>query len=186
MSDLKLDVDQASELKAAFRRGDWTNEEIKRLCEGDMLARVRAVILGRSEIKVLECVIVLDADPFVPKDWTVESHQKMGLWKWNLKDVELFLVSGQRDIIVGEELRKALQGKKVLNANVLDYLLAHLYLIPEEWKGKCIFFWGTIYCRADGNLYVRYLGWSGVRWVCDYRWLASEWQALNPSAVLVS
>lgn len=35
MSDLMLDVDQAGELKAAFRRGDWTNAEIKRLCEGN-------------------------------------------------------------------------------------------------------------------------------------------------------
>ena len=31
MSDLMLDVDQAGELKAAFRRGDWTKTEIKRL-----------------------------------------------------------------------------------------------------------------------------------------------------------
>ena len=41
MSDLMLDVDQAGELKAAFRRGDWTNAEIKKLCEGDLLARIR-------------------------------------------------------------------------------------------------------------------------------------------------
>ena len=29
MSDLMLDVGLANELKMAFRRGDWTNEEIK-------------------------------------------------------------------------------------------------------------------------------------------------------------
>ena len=29
MSDLMLDVDQAGELKAAFRRGDWTKTEVK-------------------------------------------------------------------------------------------------------------------------------------------------------------
>ena len=46
MSDLKLDVDQAGELKAAFRRGKWTNAEIKSLCEGDTLTKVRSVIRG--------------------------------------------------------------------------------------------------------------------------------------------
>lgn len=50
MSDLMLDVDQAGELKAAFRRGDWDNGQIKRLCEGDILLRVRQVIEGAAEI----------------------------------------------------------------------------------------------------------------------------------------
>lgn len=51
MSNLMLDVDQAGELKAAFRRGNWTNEEIKRACEGDLLARFRQVVLGLSTIE---------------------------------------------------------------------------------------------------------------------------------------
>ncbi len=50
MSDLMLDVDQAGELKAAFRRGDWTNAEIKRACEGNFLAQVRKVLLGQAQI----------------------------------------------------------------------------------------------------------------------------------------
>ena len=52
MSELMLDVDQAGELKAAFRRGDWTNAEIKKLCEGEMLALVREFVLDRAEIVV--------------------------------------------------------------------------------------------------------------------------------------
>ena len=71
MSDLKLDVDQASELKAAFRRGDWTNAEIKRICEGDILTRFRDVVLGHAEIKSIEHLINCDADPFVPDGWKV-------------------------------------------------------------------------------------------------------------------
>lgn len=53
MSDLMLDVDQAGELKAAFRRGNWSNAEIKRLCEGDVLVQVRQVLIGCAEI--VEC-----------------------------------------------------------------------------------------------------------------------------------
>ena len=43
-------VDQAGELKAAFRRGDWTNAEIKTLSEGDRLANVRLVLRGDAVI----------------------------------------------------------------------------------------------------------------------------------------
>jgi hypothetical protein len=56
MSDLMLDVDQAGELKAAFRRGDWTNALIKKACEGDRLAQFRDVLLGRAEIKPIEAL----------------------------------------------------------------------------------------------------------------------------------
>lgn len=52
MSELMLDVDQAGELKAAFRRGDWTNAQIKRLSEGDLLAWVLLVLEGRAEIVI--------------------------------------------------------------------------------------------------------------------------------------
>ncbi len=50
MSDLTLDVDQAGELKAAFRRGNWTNSEIKTLSEGDRLAKVRLFVRGDAVI----------------------------------------------------------------------------------------------------------------------------------------
>jgi len=39
-----------------------------------------------------------------------------------------------------------------MNANVLDYLLAHPELIPEDWKNKYVFFWGTIYRYSSGGL----------------------------------
>lgn len=50
MSNLMLDVDQAGELKAAFRRHDYTNGEIKTLSEGDLLGRVRLVVQGSAII----------------------------------------------------------------------------------------------------------------------------------------
>ncbi len=53
MSELMLDVDQAVELKNAFRRGDWTNAEVKQLCEGNLLRQVREVVRGLAEIIIL-------------------------------------------------------------------------------------------------------------------------------------
>lgn len=178
MSDLMLDVDQAGELKAAFRRGNWTNAEIKKLCEGSILADIRNVLLGHAEIKLAEHVINCDADPFVPSGWKVEEHQKGGSFKWDPKQVQLYLSPNQQNgkYIEGNKLRKELADKPVLNANVLDYLLAHPPLIPEEWKGEYSFFWGTVYHDSLGGFYVRSLCWRGGAWDWGCGWLGRGWR----------
>jgi hypothetical protein len=148
----------------------------------------------------------LDANPFVPEGWrgvAKDGHKKMG------KDVPLerrgddlylngkkivFRLSEQQKggYIKGEELRKELQDKVVLNANVLDYLLAHPDLIPESWKKdergntRFIYFWGTIYRDSSGSLYVRYLCWDGDCWDWDCHWLGLGWLSNEPAAVLAS
>ncbi|MDO8633009.1 MAG: hypothetical protein Q7K38_00455, partial [Candidatus Wildermuthbacteria bacterium] len=81
---------------------------------------------------------------------------------------------------------KELAGKPVMNANVLDYLLKNPHLIPDEWKGKYLFFWGTVYRGSVGCLYVRYLCWRGVRWGWDCRWLGSGWDGRYPAALRAS
>lgn len=184
-SDLMLDVGQANELKLAFRRAEWTNDEIKKLCEGNVLADVRNVLRDLAEIKPIEHVIDCDADPFVPEGWKVKEHRKGGLWKWDEKYVILHLSKFQKKggISTGNDLRKELENKPVLNANVLDYLLAHPHLIPEKWKGKSIFFWGTIYRDPDGDLNVRYLCWGGDGWCWRWRWLQSGWLEHCPAAL---
>jgi len=186
MSDLMLDVDQAGELKAAFRRGDWTNAEIKGLCEGDILKRVRDVVRGFAEIVTKQHVIDCDQDPFCPSGWSVESHQKAGQFTWDPTRVEPYLSPHQRGgkTITGTKLQKELSGMSVLNANVLDYLFDHPELIPEDWKGKYVYFWGTIYRHSDGNLNVRYLYWLGGQWHWGYDWLDPDWNGNSP-AVLV-
>ena len=72
-----------------------------------------------------------------------------------------------------------------MNANVLDYLLAHPELIPEDWKNKYVFFWGTIYRYSSGGLCVRYLCWNGSKWRWDGNWLAHDFYSAYP-AVLAS
>lgn len=122
-----------------------------------------------------EHIIDCDAAPFVPDDWTVEEHKKGGMLDLDKTKIELYLSRRQRrsEFVEGNKLRKELQDKPVLNANVLDYLLKHPFLIPEKWKGETVFFWGTIYnCIRGGDyLCVRGLWWVGDRWDWRRRWL---------------
>jgi hypothetical protein len=198
MSDLMLDVGQANELKLAFRRADWNNDDIKRLCEGNVLVDVRSVLRGHASIAVTQHVIDCDADPFNPwfnTVFTIEEHQKGGQWKFDPKQVEFFLASGQKDgkALEGKKLRKQLAKRIVFNANVLDYLLAHPELIPDEWKTignrrtRYTFFWGTIYRNRAGCPHVRYLFWSWLhgRWSWAHYWLNGGWGGSYPAAVRV-
>ncbi len=130
-------------------------------------------------------IINLEAKPKVPYDgWTVESHIGKGKIDLSKVKLELHLDEEQKiGYIVGNKLREKL-GDNVLNANVLDYLLEHTELIPDEWKGKYIYFWGTIYRYSDGNLCVRYLYFNEGHWQADGRWLSSDWGSDEPAARL--
>jgi len=195
-NDLMLDVGQANELKLAFRRADYSNDDIKRLCEGNVLADVRRVLRGYASIVATEVVIDhtidCDAQPLIPDSLSVEKHQKGGAFKWDTdaqKDA-LYLSKGQAGskYIEGNKLRRELTEKStpVLNACVLDYLLANPHLIPKEWKGKHVFFWGTVYRHQDGDLCVCYLWWDGVRWCCCRHWLIGGVSGFGPAAVRAS
>jgi hypothetical protein len=142
------------------------------------------VVRGTSQIVAIEHVIDCDADPFVPEGWAVESHKKGGLFKWDATKVKLYLSKNQKGdkYVQGHKLREELENQPVLNANVLDYLLARPELIPEEWKGKYVFFWGTVYRYSDGYLSVRCLCWGGGRWSWLHDWLGSSFYCDRPAA----
>ena len=186
---------QVHELELAIARaGEWNAALVKQMCEGDRLVHIREYLLGQAEIKYPEHLIDCDADPFIPEGWKVEEHQKGGSFKWNSAGVLFYLSDSQREgrVIKGDKLREKLAGRQVLNANVLDYLLAHSHLIPEEWKKdtrghtQYIFFWGTIYRGPSGYLYVRYLSWGGDRWDWDYFWLDYDFSDFFPAALRAS
>jgi hypothetical protein len=191
MSEFTFDVALANRLKIAMTRNGITDAaDINWLTEGDNIAQVRRVRLGHAEIITPDHIIDCDANPHIPDGWSVEEHQKGGAFHWNAANVALHLDKGQRNgkWIEGYKLRKALAKQPVLNANVLDYLLAHLHLIPEEWKGRgrAVFFWGTIYRHRGGSLYVRCLFWSGGRWRWNADWLGHGWFDNWPAAVSAS
>jgi hypothetical protein len=174
-----------NKLGDALENANFTPDDVTKLQQLKDLEKIKLLLHGKAEIVAVKHVIDCDSDPFVPDGWIVEKHIKGGQFEFNPFRIELYLDEGQENggRVVGNELRKLLTGKPVLNVNVLDYLLAHTELIPEEWKGKYIFFWGTIYRDSDGNLFVRYLFWRGDRWHWNYYWLDNDFNGSYPAAL---
>lgn len=154
-------------------------------------AEVAKLIKGES---VSGTIIDCDADPVVPNGWKVEEHKKDGKLSFDPSQVEFYLDDGQKGgkAIEGSKLRQRLADKPVLNANILDYLLANPDLIPDEWKTneagntRYIFFWGTVYRDSFGNLCVRCLYWSDGRWGWSDGWLGYDWDGNDPALVRAS
>jgi hypothetical protein len=121
-----------------------------------------------------------------------ENDTSLGTIEWDKEKYKdsLFLSPEQlsESSINGEKLLKLIKKEKipVLNANVLDYLLEHKEEIPEEWKGKRIYFWGTIFRSSGGNRHVRCLDWGGSDWGGDSNWLGNDWGDSRPAVRLAS
>jgi len=173
-----------NQLGDALEKAGWLPEDVTKLKQFSNLQGLKDVLDNKAVISYPDHLIDCSAAPFIPPGWSIEEHQPGGLWKWDPAKISLYLSKKQRKgNISGHNLRRELLGKRVMNANVLDYLLAHPELIPEEWKGKYIFFWGTIYRRSDGCLFVRYLRWNGSEWYWSYYWLANDFYSGHPAAL---
>ncbi len=127
-TELMLDVGQTNELKLAFRRAGWSNAEIKKLSEGNLLADLLPLVRAYGKtpaVAVAQNLIDCDADPFVPSGLTAHSHTKGGQYAFDAKQVDLYLSETQKrgKVIEGYKLLKEVATKSPLNANVLDYLL---------------------------------------------------------------
>ncbi|MEK7546487.1 MAG: hypothetical protein AAB554_05495 [Patescibacteria group bacterium] len=135
-------------------------------------------------------IVDLDADPFVPDAFSVLEHKKGGQFAFVPAKITLFLSEGQKGYkrIEGRKLREELKAQPVYNANLLDWYLRkeNQHLIPEAWKGKYLYFWGTIYRLPGGRLYVRCLYWHVVGWRWSFYWLDDDWGSHDPAAVPAS
>jgi hypothetical protein len=175
-------------LLAAEAQG-YTPELLNELAENQRLLRgMLNVQLGRATISYRVFNIDCSADPFIPKGWEVVEHRRTGLFSWVAGDSDMIahyfsLNQAISRRIVGHELRKELEDKPVLNANILDFLLNNPKFIPEEWKERNTFFWGTIYRNPIGNLCVRYLHWGGRRWLWGSYELGDHWRDDDPAAI---
>ena len=159
-------------------------------------AGVMNFLRGNSEVVVKIHIIDLDATPTtMPFDGAkVEEHNKGGKLEWKHDSFRLHLSLNQSGgkSIVGKKLCRELENKPVLNANLLDYLLDHPYLIPEDWKvdkqdrTRYIYFHGTYYRDLGvGGLFVRYLYFRGGHWRADYNWLDRKFGVQDHSLLLV-
>lgn len=123
--------------------------------------------------------------PFIPDGWTIEEDN--GQTSFDPSDFALHLEPEQENsYLEGTVLRERLKGKNTMSAAVLDYLLEHPDLIPEEWKGKWVLFWGTVYRDSFGDPCVRCLYWRGGRWGWGSSWVGGDWNGNGPALVRAS
>ena len=149
-------------------------EVVRRIDSGDW------TLVGPAQSTASE--VDCDVAPFVPEGWTVVENRQCG--KVRPDDADLYVSEEQKNgPVSGNELQKKLADLPVLNAVMLDWYLAHPERIPEAWRGKVVFFWGTIYLRAPGLLYVRCLYWSGSRCIWGCGWLGHDFCSGHPAAV---
>ncbi len=177
VSVLKLDV----ELKAGFRRFDYTNANIKQLSEGNLLGEVKMVLDGyymiiprddfiegdmeyglpnysrSGPLRALRAAMIADGSAKLEMlngdNWKIVSHKVGEKYLWDKESQ-------------GTALRPAkdgMTGGEVLGAIEFNALLANKDLIPVEWEGKRIFFPGTVYVdiRAQRD-FIRFLDVNGT------------------------
>lgn len=185
MAKIDFGVGLMHEYAITAAKAGWEPQDIANLSQDENLMKlVRGVLRGTHEIKNVAHIIDCDAEPFIPGGWKVENHQKGGIIQFDATKIDFYLSKKQeKGSIQGNALREELKDKKVLNANVLDYLLVNPRAIPEEWKGKYIFFWGTIYRDSGGGLYVRCLCWHDGAWRWSHNWLDSGFRGSSPAAL---
>lgn len=127
-------------------------------------------------------LIDTDASPKIPSWATLVEHKTSGQIEWQPEDFNLYLSEKQKTgWITGNNLRKELANEPTMNINVAQYLVDHPELYPEEWKGKYVYFWGTIVRDSGGDLGVPCLVESGGGVVLGWHWLDNYWGAHSPA-----
>ena len=132
--------------------------------------------------------------PFIPQGWTYDENDKdrvKSAFRGKLKAGQIFanlhLEEGQKTgTMNGDSLRLALEGKLVLTAHCMDFVLRpeNQHLIPDELKGKYIPFWGSIYRDSNGDACVRFLFWDGGCWDWRGGWIDHDFDARGPGPLL--
>ena len=175
---------QTHQLMEALQAVGFTAADVTKLGQFKQLPELRRVLNGQARIVRDKYIIDCDCDPYEPEDLSMKRHLRQGQLEWDPDKVLLHVFDEQREgSIHGNDLYEKL--KPILNACFLDHLLAHPHLIPEEWKGKHIFFWGTIYQDSAERQSVRYLYWDSMRWTWNFVLLDCLWRNDFFAAILI-
>lgn len=128
--------------------------------------------------------MILEGQPIREEEQIASRFQ--GELIWSPEKVRLHLDDAQKSrSIRGDTLRRKLAGLPVLPANVLYYLRSQQTIIPSAWRGKTIFFWGSVFRHSeDEAAYVECLAWDGSGWDKCYRMIVDTWAAGDLAAVL--
>lgn len=104
-----------------------------------------------------------------------------------LSNVELYQPKKQKFhgySLANQALRKS--NTEMLDYYFLDYLKTYPEQIPEEWKGKYIYFFGTTLIDGDDQLRVPVLHWdeSKSKWINQFGWVNSTLNNACYAAIL--
>ncbi len=179
-------IGQSNKLMDALENAGFTPDDVTKLQQCRHLGMLKSVLSGQAQIITVKHVIDCDSVPYTPSCWGLEEHVNGGQLEWNPDKVELYRDERQRKVkgLAGKDLRKSLSSKQVMNANVLDYLLANPELIPNEWKKFTVYFWGTIYLGGEGPLFsIRGLCWDNGKWISVSGWLGANFLGYDMAAI---
>jgi hypothetical protein len=195
MSNLRLDVDQAGELKAALRReGPWTNEELKMACERKgFFTQVRQILLGNAEIKENEFfrttgeltlqIPALARPTFKQLQTALSWIEKIERDTSPTEAVTFTLATalpvGEKNSISGTEYERRIAPKQdlILGYQQAVWLVEHQDELPgfTALLGKIyIDFSGLVVVSGYGYRYVPYLSPYGKRWFLFWDWLGYD------------
>lgn len=115
-----------------------------------------------------------DAPARMNRGLTLAKHSRLGTLTLEPRDGKLF-VNGRELTLVScteangammtaEAAMKATEARRPLNSTVRDFLAENVKLIPKDWKGKSIFFPGTVFSTPSGDPCIPFIyemcGWS--------------------------
>lgn len=210
MSDLMLDVDQAGEVKAAFRRGCWTNTEIKKACAGNFFGDVRQVLIGRARIVPIEITELATIDPIVRVDRTVRpvypdwvatdyintpelvALEKMGPSEFDASRLRKWLHPKQKKgVVTGHLIHTVLKEKQMLSsciglADLFGIKAKGAAFFRQNFKDQVVFGWRSVVPHRDGRLCVPGLILFGGEVVLRWDWLGVDWGETCPALRLAS
>ena len=176
-------------------------EGVQRLLAGELeVVPKRPLVIPQSQPLVIDC----DAEPDRKGNWQIAQHIKGGLWTWDPTKVSLFWTESQKakKRVNGHQVLRELEGQRLLNACVMDALVANPEHIHPEWQRLCkgeqgkraisITFWGTQF--QSGSLgpcpfslsYIPYSDGIKVGWYSGFKPynLDADWSD-SPAAVLI-
>lgn len=154
-----------NQLGDALQKVGFTNEQITALrSDSDRLEMLRFVIEGKAGFFLNLHTVNLSVFPTLPKKWDkrqMSAQDQHDAPVWSIRehfmgDEEFILPSSRLCLInikqsspdflrqIGE-LKAEIKDSVLANSILLDYLLEHPWLIPSDWKGKRVIFFGTEY-----------------------------------------
>lgn len=142
-------------------------------------------------------IIDCDRDPIIPRHMYIADggHCKGGLVQWDPSKIELLSLGCADTNAVRKELCWY-KDDPVMNACVLDYLIAKQYLIPRECEHKHTFFFGTIFASSGGfsgswksiggACFAPYLYKHDGQWKSGLQYLGDNWNTTDDVAAVLS